>query len=145
MAKKFERNIDIHKSQVPASILVVALLGIWELLVHTGILSRAVLPSPTNIISAIPSTVSSLFEFLPQTLYVAGLGLAISTAIAFTVAILMDRFDLIARDVKPLLIITQAIPTFAVAPIFVIWFGFGVMPKVIVVTLICTFPMLIGL
>ena len=136
---------DKIKQRVPTIMLAVTLLGMWELLVHTGILSRAVFPSPTNIISAVPSTISPLLEFLPQTLYAAGVGLAISVVLAFTVAILMDRFALIARAVKPLLIITQAVPTFAVAPMFVIWFGFGVMPKVIVVTLICTFPMLIGL
>jgi ABC-type nitrate/sulfonate/bicarbonate transport system permease component len=57
----------------------------------------------------------------------------------------MDRFDLAERSVKPLLIIGQAVPTFAIAPMFVIWFGFGITPKVIVVVLICTFPILISL
>ena len=137
--------IEKVKTRLPTIIFAIALLGMWELLVHTDILSRSVFPSPTNIFRAVPTTVSPLLGFLPQTLTAAGIGFAISTAAAFTIAMLMDRFALIARAVKPLLIITQAVPTFAIAPMFVIWFGFGVTPKVIIVTLICTFPILIGL
>jgi len=137
--------IDKIKAQIPTIILAAVLIGVWELSVNIGILSRAVFPSPTNIISAVPSTISPLLEYLPQTLSAAGIGFAISTAVAFTIAMLMDRFVPVAQAVKPLLIITQAVPTFAIAPMFVIWFGFGVTPKIIVVTLICTFPILIGL
>jgi len=133
------------KTRLPTIILAISLLGLWELLVNIGVLSRAVFPAPSNIIRAIPVTVSPLLEYLPRTLLTAGIGFSISTTAAFTIAILMDRFAVIARAVKPLLIITQAVPTFAIAPMFVIWFGFGITPKVIVVTLICTFPILIGL
>ena len=137
--------LEKPKSRLPTMILATALLVVWEGFVHTGILSRSVFPSPTDIIRAMPSTISPLLEFLPQTLAAAGLGFAISTAAAFAIATLMDRFTLVARAVKPLIIITQAVPTFAIAPMFVIWFGFGVTPKIIIVTLICTFPILIGL
>lgn len=131
--------------RLPTILFAAALLGLWELLVQVGVLSRAVFPSPTNIVRAIPATITPLLEVIPQTLASAGIGFAISAAIAFFVAMLMDRFTIVARAVKPLLIITQAVPIFAIAPMFVIWFGFGVTPKVIVVTLICTFPILIGL
>jgi len=133
------------KTRLPTFVLAISLLGLWELLVHIGVLSRAVFPAPSNIIRVIPVTISPLLEYLPRTLITAGIGFSISTTVAFTIAILMDRFEIVARAVKPLLIITQAVPTFAIAPMFVIWFGFGITPKVIVVTLICTFPILIGL
>jgi ABC-type nitrate/sulfonate/bicarbonate transport system permease component len=87
----------------------------------------------------------SLLNYLPQTLQAAGIGFAISTTLAFVIAMLMDRFAIVARAFKPLIIVAQAVPTFAIAPMFVIWFGFGITPKVIIVTMICTFPILLGL
>jgi len=137
--------LEKTKSRLPTIVLTLALLLLWEALAHSGVLSRSVFPSPTDIIHSVPQTIPALLEFVPQTLVAAGIGFLFSTAIAFIIAMLMDRFSLIARAVKPLIIITQAVPTFAVAPMFVIWFGFGVTPKVIIVTLICTFPILIGL
>ena len=128
-----------------AIVLAAILLILWEFLVYGGILSRAVFPAPTDIIRAVPSTVVPLLNHLPQTLAQVGIGFGISTALAFIIAMLMDRFDIVARALKPLLIIGQAVPTFAIAPMFVIWFGFGITPKVIVVVLICTFPILISL
>jgi len=133
------------KSRAPTIVLAIALLVVWELFVYIEVLSRSVFPAPTDIIRSVPQTVAPLLEYLPQTLHAAGVGFAISTALAFAVAMLMDRFALIARALKPMIVITQAVPTFAIAPMFVIWFGFGVTPKVIVVSLICTFPILIGL
>jgi len=133
------------KLSLPTIILAAALLVIWELLVYLGILSRAVFPSPTNIIRAVPSVIPSLLAYLPQTLKAAGIGFAISICVAFITAMLMDRFAIVAQALKPLIIIAQAVPTFAIAPMFVIWFGFGITPKIIVVALICTFPILISL
>jgi len=133
------------KKAIPSIILAIFLLVVWEFLTHVGILSRAVFPAPTDVIRAVPSTIAPLLAHLPQTLAEAGIGIAISTALAFIIAMSMDRFEIVARAVKPLLIIGQAIPTFAIAPMFVIWFGFGITPKVIVVVLICTFPILISL
>ena len=133
------------KKAIPSIILAIFLLVVWEFLTYVGILSRAVFPAPTDVIRAVPSTIAPLLAHLPQTLAEAGIGIAISTALAFIIAMSMDRFEIVARAVKPLLIIGQAIPTFAIAPMFVIWFGFGITPKVIVVVLICTFPILISL
>ena len=137
----------IHKIKLrlPAILFAAALICIAELLVYTGVLSRSVFPAPSDIVRAIPLTIVPLLEHLPQTLSEAGVGFSVSTALAFTIAMLMDRFDIAARAMKPFLIITQAVPTFAIAPMFVIWFGFGITPKVIVVVLICTFPILISL
>jgi ABC-type nitrate/sulfonate/bicarbonate transport system permease component len=133
------------RQHLPSIMLTIALLGIWELLVHTKTLSRSVFPTPTDIIRAVPLTIAPIVEHLPQTLVEAGIGLGISVVLAFIIAMLMDRFYIIARAVSPHIIITQAVPIFAVAPMFVIWFGFGITPKVIVVVLICTFPIVIGL
>ena len=137
--------IEKLKARLPSFLLATALVVLWEFLVHSGRLSRSVFPAPTDVVRAFPSAVTPMLEVLPQTLAEAGVGFAISTAIAFAVAMLMDRFSVVARAVAPLLIVTQAVPTFAIAPMFVIWFGFGITPKVIVVALICTFPILIGL
>ena len=133
------------KQRLPAVLFAATLICVAEILVYTGILSRSVFPAPSDIVRAIPITIAPLLEHLPQTLAEAGVGISVSMALAFAIAMLMDRFDIAARAMKPFLIITQAVPTFAIAPMFVIWFGFGITPKVIVVILICTFPILISL
>jgi ABC-type nitrate/sulfonate/bicarbonate transport system permease component len=57
----------------------------------------------------------------------------------------MDSFGIIKKSIYPILIISQTIPTIAIAPLFIIWFGFGVLPKIIVVIMVCFFPIVISL
>lgn len=79
------------------------------------------------------------------TLYEAFLGFGLAIVSAFILAIIMDSFDLVKKAFYPLLVISQTIPTIAIAPILIIWFGFGTLPKVLVVLMACFFPIIINL
>ncbi len=72
-------------------------------------------------------------------------GLAIAMVISPLLALLMDRFTIIKKAFYPLLVVSQAVPIFAVAPLILIWFGVGILPKVLIVALVCFFPLTINL
>ena len=78
---------------------------------------------------------------LQETFY----GLLIGIAIAFVIASLMDRFTIINKALYPVLVVTQTIPTIAIAPLLVLWMGFGMAPKITLVVLTTFFPIAIGL
>ena len=78
---------------------------------------------------------------LQETLY----GLLIGIAIAFVIASLMDRFTIINKALYPVLVVTQTIPTIAIAPLLVLWMGFGMAPKITLVVITTFFPIAIGL
>ena len=85
-------------------------------------------------------TVSSAFT-LQETLY----GLIAGIAIAFVIATLMDKFDFVYKAFYPLLVISQTIPTIAIAPLLVLWMGYGMAPRVTLVIITTFFPIAIGL
>jgi ABC-type nitrate/sulfonate/bicarbonate transport system permease component len=72
-------------------------------------------------------------------------GCSLSVALAIAAAIVLDRWEVVRRAVEPLLVTSQTIPVVAIAPLFVIWFGFGLLPKVLIVVLVTFFPVTIAL
>lgn len=122
---------------------IVALLVVWELAVRALDIPRYVLPAPTEVVGALAGNAALLAEHGWVTGYemVAGYLLAIAVGIPLAMAITASRrFDLL---VMPLLLLSQTIPKIAVAPLFLIWFGVGMLPKVLVAFLICFFPIVI--
>ena len=73
------------------------------------------------------------------------MGCALSVTLAIGAAIALDRWEPVRRAVEPLLVTSQTIPIVAIAPLFVIWFGFGLLPKVLIVVLVTFFPVTIAL
>lgn len=84
-------------------------------------------------------------EHLGVTLAEAFLGLGCGVAFGFIMAVLMDRFEILYRAVYPLVVLTQTIPTVAIAPLLVLWFGYEMMPKVILIVIVTFFPVTVGL
>jgi ABC-type nitrate/sulfonate/bicarbonate transport system permease component len=78
---------------------------------------------------------------LQESLY----GLVIGIVLAFIIASLMDRFALLKSALYPILVVTQTIPTIAIAPLLVLWMGFGMAPKITLVVITTFFPIAIGL
>jgi ABC-type nitrate/sulfonate/bicarbonate transport system permease component len=72
-------------------------------------------------------------------------GLAIAVGVAIVVALAMDRFAVLERALAPILVASQTVPVIAIAPLFVLWFGFGIAPKVLVVVLVTFFPIVVSL
>lgn len=84
-------------------------------------------------------------EHLGVTLAEAFLGLGCGVTFGFIMAVLMDRFEILYRAVYPLVVLTQTIPTVAIAPLLVLWFGYEMMPKVILIVIVTFFPVTVGL
>jgi len=79
------------------------------------------------------------------TLTEAFLGMAAGTALGFVIAMLMDRFHLFYKSVYPIIVLTQTVPTVAIAPLLVLWMGYGILPKITLIVIITFFPVTVSL
>ena len=131
------------KTQLPALILVFALLILWQMgAMHMD--AAYILPSPTQILQKLWELRVPLFTaHLPATMQVTAIGLGISIVFGLGLAILMDTSPAVSRAVYPIVITSQTIPTTALAPLFVLWFGYSIWSKVLVTVLITFFPITI--
>ena len=128
----------------PTAVFLIIVLVIWEALVRGLDIQPWLVPAPSAIWVAFVETRHLLGEHIAKTLseVVAGLALAILTGILSAAA--LDFSPSLRRIIYPLLVLSQTIPILALAPLLIIWFGFGLLPKVIVVTLFCFFPIAIN-
>jgi ABC-type nitrate/sulfonate/bicarbonate transport system permease component len=126
--------------------LLVICTGIvaWEIGVRIDNTPRWFLPRPTDVARELIESRAMLWRHTWTTLQemLLGLGLAIVLGVALAVALASSR--LIERSLYPLLVASQAVPIIALAPILLIWFGYGLTPKVIVVVLTCFFPIVVA-
>jgi len=125
--------------------LIIFILLLWQLLSISGFIPSFMLPSPVKVIIAFCKDFTLLMFHLKITLVEAFFGIATSIILAFLAAVLMDNFRFINSSVYPLLIISQTIPTIAIAPVLILWFGYGISSKVILIFISCFFPMTVNL
>jgi NitT/TauT family transport system permease protein len=129
---------------LPAVLLLIVLLLLWEAVVDLFNINSQVLPAPSAIFLAYLGHAGILIPHILTTLIETLLGLIFAVILGVLVAILL-RFSLLVRKaLYPLLIISQTIPIIALAPLLLIWFGFTILPKVIIVTLVCFFPITVA-
>ncbi len=130
---------------VPPATVIVAAIVAWELIVIATGLPGFILPSPAQVIRAGLETKEVLGRAIVTTLTATliGLGIAIVLGVAFAAA--MDLIPLLRRALYPILVASQTVQILAVAPLLVIWFGFGMTPNVLVVVLFTFFPMTISM
>ncbi len=133
------------KRNIPSIIAVASLLIIWQLICMTGVIPSYMLPSPVDVVKAFISEFPLLTEHSLITLQEAFIGLALGVGVGFVAAMLMDAFDILYKAFYPLLIITQTIPSVAIAPLLVLWFGYEMTPKVILIVIVTFFPVTVGL
>lgn len=132
------------KKNLPSIILMIVLLGLWQIIAMI-INAHYILPSPTQILVKLWTLREPLFMVhLPATMCVTGLGLIISIIIGLAFAIIMDMNEKIENALYPIIIASQTIPTTAIAPLFVLWFGYSIWSKVLVTILITFFPITIS-
>ncbi|MGQ9584290.1 MAG: ABC transporter permease [Anaerolineae bacterium] len=132
------------RERVPPFLLVLGLLVLWELFARWGGTPRWVLPSPLDILQASVEAGPLMAPHVWQTLLETWLGLALALAGGLFLALLVDLSALLRRALYPLLVASQTIPIMALAPLLIIWFGYGILPKVVVVFLVCFFPIAIN-
>jgi len=124
---------------------VVCLLMLWELVIIKGGIEKYIMPAPSDVIKVIIKDFNVMLPHTLITLYEGVAGFLLATVIALILAILMDMMTLVKKALYPLFVISQTIPIIALAPLFIIWFGFGTLPKIIVVVLVCFFPIVISI
>lgn len=141
MTKRLQ-SITIRLS---AWILPAALLAAWQLVSALGLVPSFMLPSPMRVASAFFSEFGALMRHTATSLSEAFCGLLYGIAAAFLLASLMDANSFVKRSVYPVLLLTQTVPPIAVAPLLVLWMGYGMAPKITLVFLVCFFPVTIAL
>lgn len=139
--KKFQNITD----KIAPSIIIAVLLIIWQTLSMVNIIPKFMLPSPIEVVRAFISDFPLLMEHTEITLIEAFLGLGLGIILGFAVAVIMDRFEYAYKMIYPVLVITQTIPTVAIAPLLVLWMGYGILPKIMLILLTSFFPITIGL
>lgn len=135
----------LSKKVVAPACAVVALLAVWQGACSLGLVPNFMLPSPVQVVTALVADFPLLLSHMWTTLSEAALGLAIGVAVGFVFAVLMDKFETFYLAFDPLLTVSQTIPTVAIAPLLVLWFGYGLMPKVLLVVLTTFFPVTVAL
>ena len=118
---------------------------VWEILSRAGVFPAYILPGPSSILIGLVTNFPSMQFHILITLYEAFTGFVIAIILSFIIAILMDSLAGFKKTVYPVLIISQTIPIIILAPLFIIWFGYGYTPKLVIVILICFFPVTISL
>ncbi|TEB07590.1 putative aliphatic sulfonates transport permease protein SsuC [Pelotomaculum schinkii] len=124
---------------------VVLLLVTWEYLVRWKAVQEWILPGPALIARTLADNLPLILKHTQTTLMECLAGFTLAIILSFVLAFVMDEVPLLRRALYPLLIASQTVPIISVAPLFIIWFGYGVMPKIIVVILVCFFPIALSL
>ena len=133
------------KRNIPSVTAVAALLLVWQGICTLGWIPPYMLPSPVNVLQAFLGDLPLLWENAQITLQEAFIGLTLGVGVGFSAAVLMDAFDLLYKAFYPLLILTQTIPSVAIAPLLVLWFGYEMTPKIILIVISTFFPVAVGL
>jgi NitT/TauT family transport system permease protein/putative hydroxymethylpyrimidine transport system permease protein len=124
--------------------LVGALIGGWELLARLGSVQDYLLPAPSEVASALWHDRDLLGPDAWVTAREVLLGFALALVAGVAIALALHLSPLVRRALYPLVVASQAVPVVVIAPILVIWFGFGMTPKLIVIALICFFPVVVN-
>jgi NitT/TauT family transport system permease protein len=142
--KKKERSFsEIVKTKALPYIGILALLGIWEIAVRLLNLPSYLLPAPTEIVREMIDNFKNIFDNSLVTAYEMLMGYFLAIAIAVPMAIAITASPNFDRFITPILLFFQTVPKISLAPLFLVWFGVGIMPKILVAFLISFFPIII--
>jgi ABC-type nitrate/sulfonate/bicarbonate transport system permease component len=130
---------------LPPLILVAVLIVVWQWYVVSHDTRPQVLPSPGRVVRKGWEARDAIWANTKPTLQVTLVGFSVSLIVGWVLALLIDFSTFLRRALMPILIASQTLPIIAIAPLMIIWFGFGLMPKVVVIALVTFFPMTVGL
>jgi putative hydroxymethylpyrimidine transport system permease protein len=130
--------------------LIALLLGLWQIATSTGAIAELLsledflVPSPAEIGSSLWENRGLLAENAWVTLQEMLLGILFALVVGIGSAILMNRWEVLRDAAYPLIVASQTIPILVISPILVVWFGYGMGPKIVIVALICFFPITVN-
>jgi ABC-type nitrate/sulfonate/bicarbonate transport system permease component len=129
---------------LPPLAIVAVLVAIWQLYANLSGIGDDVLPPPSRVLSVSWENRGDLWSNTLPTLRATLLGFALSLVVGFVLAVVIDSWKAARRALMPVLITTQTLPIVAIAPLMILWFGFGLTPKVLLVALVTFFPLTIA-
>ena len=141
-ARRWSRSIG---GVLPPLVIVAVLVAVWQWYVTAKDVDPSVLPSPSRVLEQGWDFRQDLWTNTAPTLKVTAVGFAVSLLVGWVLAIVIDFSPWLRRALMPLLVASQTLPIIAIAPLLIIWFGFGLFPKICVIALVTFFPIAIGL
>jgi putative hydroxymethylpyrimidine transport system permease protein len=126
-----------------AALVIILLLGGWEAYARLGGIDDFILPAPDQVAASLWNDRGLLWDNLLVTAQEVVLGLALALTAGALLAFALHGFAPLRRAVYPLLVGTQAIPIVTIAPLLAAWFGYGLLPKLVIVALVCFFPIVV--
>ncbi len=129
---------------IPPLLLILGLLLLWQLATVVWDIESWLLPSPAEIARAGYEAQGILWPHILQTARETLWGFGLALIVGLSLGFLIDSSTILRDALYPILVISQTIPIIAIAPLLVIWFGYGIWPKIIVVGLICFFPIVVN-
>ena len=139
-----KRKLQSITRRINTIAAIVVILVVWQCVFVLGVVPKYMLPSPVQVFQAFVEDFPLLMENSRVTLLEAAIGLGCGVAFGFTMAVLMDRFEFLYQAFYPLVVLTQTIPTVAIAPLLVLWFGYEMLPKIILIVIATFFPVTVG-
>lgn len=124
--------------------VILGLLIIWELAVQLAGIPLYVLPAPSDMLTTFVTELPELLRHASVTVMEALAGMAISFVIGIFMGVLIDAMPTFKKSIYPILVVTQTVPVIVLAPIFIIYMGFGYAPKILTVVLMCFFPIVVS-
>lgn len=128
----------------PAIGAIAALVLLWEVYARSSGIAPHTLPAPSRVLAQGFVNREALWQNTLPTLQATLLGFACSLTAAFGLSVLLDFVRPLRRALFPVFIISQTLPLVAIAPLVVLWFGFGLQPKILLIALVTFFPMLVA-
>ena len=138
------RRAELGRRVLPPLAFSLVVLGAWQAYTELARVSPLLLPSPLEVARSVAANASLFASNAAVTLTEILLGFALGSVAGIALAVLLTYSRLAERAVYPWLVASQMVPIVAVAPILVVWFGFTIVPKVVVVGLVCFFPIVVN-
>jgi len=129
---------------LPPVTVIAALLVAWQLVSDFGLVEARLLPSPVTVLDRGWEARDAILANAIPTLQATAIGFSLAIVVAFTLATALDFWLPVRRALLPVLVISQTLPIIAIAPLVIMWFGFGLLPKVLLVALVTFFPLTIS-
>lgn len=134
-----------YLNKTVTALFYVMLIMAWQILVDYMKVPQYILPSPLVIVKEFISSFPLLLKHGRVTMIEVLIGFSISLILGVILSVFMDKYKLVKNLFYPFMVVTQTVPIMAVAPLLMIWFGFGLTPKIVVVVLVCFFPIAVSL
>lgn len=144
MSARAGRARELAQQVIVPALVVAAVIGVWELVVRAFDIKEYVLPTPSAIVSEAVRSADVLLPNLRVTVEEMLLGFGLAAAVGIGLGILIASSAVFRRGIFPLVIASQTVPVIAIAPVLVIWFGYDILPRVLVTALIAFFPLTVN-